>query len=96
MLFTMSVTVTLKLRMETALALQGQAKENRDARDLKRLACDLAIELKPVHPGKNDPQLAPYFMTTVPDRNAAEDIIRKLTALKGVEGAYLKPADELP
>jgi hypothetical protein len=64
--------------------------------ELSAVQKSLGIVLKPVHPGSDDPNLAPYFMIDVPDPAIGEKVLDRLRLCKAVDGAYLKPSDALP
>jgi hypothetical protein len=89
------VEISVQLRPDVALALQGMSEAPPEADDLARRAEELGVSLQPVHPGETDPLLAPFFYVDAPDEEA-ERILTELAATPGVEAAYLKPAAELP
>jgi hypothetical protein len=64
--------------------------------ELTRSAARLSIELRPIHPGTTDPDLARYFTAEVPDRTTVDRVIAQLLQSEAVEAAYIKPPDELP
>ena len=64
--------------------------------ELSQAAEELGVVLEPMHPGAEDPHLAPYFTVEVPDYATAERVIAHLQGLEAVEAAYLKPPDEMP
>jgi hypothetical protein len=49
-----------------------------------------------LHPGREDPLLAPYFTVEVPDAATAERVIAGLQNCEAVEAAYLKPPEAMP
>ena len=87
--------ISVQLRPDVALALQGETVGAPEAEELRRRAEELGVELQPVHPGETDPLLAPYFYALAPDEDA-QRIAAELAAFPGVEGAYVKPAAEPP
>jgi hypothetical protein len=91
----LTVEISVQLRPDVALALQGEGGGMPEAEELGRRAEALGVQLQPVHPGETDPLLAPYFYCEAPDEDA-ERIAAELAALPGVEGAYVKPAAEPP
>jgi hypothetical protein len=64
--------------------------------DLKEAASRLGIDVRPMHPGVDDPALARYFYVEAPDQPAAERVIAQLQKLRGVEAAFLKPPEGPP
>jgi hypothetical protein len=60
------------------------------------MASGLGVNLRPVHPGSADANLASYFRTEVDDRLTAERIAAALRGSPAVESAYVKPAEEPP
>ena len=95
--------VIVQLQEDAARELQqGQVNsltepgEKPETKELIDTATELGAQLEPLHPGQTHPLLATYFMTEVPDHETAEKVIDRLSKLKIVEAAYLKPDDELP
>jgi hypothetical protein len=88
--------ITIQLQREAAQALQGQQPETKAAEQVLKAANELGVELKPMHPGATDPDLASYFFVEVPDAATAEKAVSRLSSCSAIEAAYLKPADELP
>jgi hypothetical protein len=48
------------------------------------------VDLAPLHPGTEDPELATYFVARVEPQHV-EDATARLMRLDGVDGAYVKP-----
>lgn len=86
--------VSLQLTDEAARALTTPSL--RDAHPLARLASELGIVLRPVHPGAFDALLQTFFVAEVPDGNRGDEIVQRLRAAPDVLGATVKPPDELP
>lgn len=57
---------------------------------------ELGLELKPVHPGTQDPTLSTYFYVRVPDPQTAARVIDVVRQMPSVSAAYVKPPDEPP
>lgn len=87
--------IVLKLRPDVALALPGPAPSSPAAEELVRVVEGLGGTLSPMHPGEVDPLLAPYYLVEV-DEGSVERALETLLASDAVDGAYVKPADELP
>lgn len=64
--------------------------------DVHEAELRLGINLRPMHPGVNDPVLSRYFYIETPDQTAAERVIAQLQQCKSVEAAYLKPPEGPP
>jgi hypothetical protein len=65
--------------------------------DLSRSLEQLGVRLRPVHPGSDDPLLAPYFNVEVPeDEELAARVLAVLEKSEAVEAAYVKPPAEPP
>jgi hypothetical protein len=95
--------VMLQLREDAARELQeqsgrsaGSQQRESDTQELLNAAAELGVRLEPVHPGQTHPLLTPHFLVEIPNREAAQRVIDKLSRFKTVEAAYLKPDDELP
>jgi hypothetical protein len=63
------------------------------ASEIARLADDLGISFRALHPGTDDPALASYFVVDVPDSGATQDIVTRLRHSPAVRAAYVKPPD---
>jgi hypothetical protein len=92
----MPVRIIVKVSENTAPDLRQQRLGSHNLEDLSKTETSLGITLEPVHPGVSDPTLASYFTVEVPDEDTAKRVIERLKLRKGVEGAYIKPSDELP
>lgn len=90
------VIVTARLHRDVALALQKKKPSSSESKELLQLAKELKIELKPMHPGSNDPLLMPWYMIEVKDKTRVDHVITRIQSCKGVEAAYVKPPNELP
>ncbi len=84
------------MRNEDALALHELRPATPASRQLLRTANELDVVLEPIHPGAEDPYLAPYFKVEVADLAAAEHLISRLQGNTAIEAAYVKPLEELP
>ena len=88
--------VTIRTRPEAARGLHRRQPSTPASDELLQAAEELGVVLRPVHPGAEDPRLAPYFMVEVPDQATAERVTRRLQQCRAVEAAYVKPPDEPP
>jgi hypothetical protein len=88
------VQITVKVRPEHAAAVRGEAS-TAEAELLERTLCDQGVNLTPMHPRVDDPNLASYFTAEVKDDRVAE-VLDALRSSAAIEAAYVKPADELP
>jgi hypothetical protein len=57
-------------------------------------AASLGLQLRPLHPGTDDRELASWFLAEADAID--EEVVSALRSIAGVEAAYLKPDDELP
>lgn len=64
--------------------------------DLQEAVSRVGINLRPMHPGVTDPNLASYYYVETPDQPAAERVIAQLRQCNSVEAAYLKPPEGPP
>lgn len=87
---------TIRVRPDVALTLHRQQPSTTASEELLQTAEQLGVVLEPMHPGAEDPHLAPYFVVEIPDPATAERVIARLKHCKAIEAAYLKPPDELP
>lgn len=83
--------VTLQLTPEAA----SRAREPRTRSAPHAVLPWLTHPLEPIHPATSDPDLATFFTIDVADAREAAAIVRRLCEDPCVEGAYIKPADEL-
>lgn len=90
------VVVTVKLSLDTALALQNQKQASSDLKELLQVVNELRIKLTPMHPGAQDALLAPWYTIMLTDNVTATHVLVRLQNCKGVEAAYIKPPTELP
>jgi len=90
------IQVIVQVSADVARTLQQRGAPTAESQELLKIAEELGVLLEPVHPGVEDPLLAPYFMAEVPDSTTAEWVITHLRKFKAIEAAYLKPPDELP
>lgn len=74
----------------------GQRDHSPVADEVAQAAYELGVELKPMHPGVDDPGLAQLYTVEVPDTATAETVIKRLRRCAAVEAAYLKPPVGLP
>jgi hypothetical protein len=89
------VTVTSKIRADTALALRrGVSSPHADA--IRTTAAQFGAKIVPLNPSSEHPVLLPYFAIEVPDQNVANALIQRLVGLQDVEAAYIQPQAELP
>ena len=89
----MELTLLLSTDLASALA---QARSTPDRDRLEAAVGRWRDRMRPLSPGAWDPQLSRYFVVDVPDPAEAVALRERLSALPGVEAAYVKPADALP
>ena len=90
------IQVIIQVSADVARTLQQRGAPTTESRELLKIAEELGVLLEPVHPGAEDPLLAPYFMAEVPDSTTAERVIAHFRKSKAIEAAYFKPPGELP
>jgi hypothetical protein len=73
---------------------QARSPRSRGAR--RSVLTWLDKPLTPVHENTNDPVLASFFEITVDDPAEAQQVLHRLQTDPAVDGAYIKPDDELP
>lgn len=95
--------VEVQLRSETALELQRYSsklllleKAGIDTIKLVEELEALDIHLEPIYPGQTHPTLIPFFSVEIIDEKKAHLVVERLLNQGSVEGAYIRPASELP
>lgn len=83
--------VTLQLTSDAA----RRVREPRDRSAARTVLPWLTHPLEPIHPATSDPDLATFFTIDVADAREAAALVKRLCEDPSVEGAYIKPADEL-
>lgn len=91
-----TVQVTVVVSENIAHVLHKKAPPTAESQDLFETTNKLGIVLEPMHPGIDEPLMMVYFVAEAPDSTAADQVVEHLLQTPGVEGAYVKPADELP
>lgn len=92
----MKIQITVQVSVDVARTLHRRGPPTTKSQELFKIVEELGVLLEPMHPGAEDPLLAPYFTVEVPDSTTAERVITHLRQSKAIEAAYLKPPDELP
>ena len=85
--------VTVQVRPEAAAALHGRAAPAGAAGEVLEAVKELGVQLRPAHPGADDPLLASFFIVPVPDAATARKVSARLQRCPAVESAYLKPPE---
>ena len=88
--------ITIQVSLDVAHLLHQRVPSKRAWDELIKLAEELDIVLKPVHPGTKDPHLAKFFIVEVSDPETAKRVKDRLHLCKAIEAAYIKPPDEKP
>ena len=63
---------------------------------IEQILQTFSASLVALHPGSGEPSLNRSFTVNLPDNTRAEELVRQLRGLTGVEAAYAKPAGEPP
>jgi len=88
--------VVVQLRPEIAQALHGHGPPTAESSEVASRLKKFGVELRALHPGARDPSLQPHFAVDVKDPETAQQVVDALRESPAVEGAYIKPAAELP
>ena len=64
--------------------------------ELRELADELGLSIRPLHAGTTDPVLGSYFIVSLPDASLAKQVLDRLRQSPAVYAAYLKPPDAMP
>jgi hypothetical protein len=91
-----AMRVTTRVREDVASVLHSREPPTAASREVSQVADEFGAALEPMHPGSEDPLLAPYFTVEVPDPATAERVIVSLRNCEAVEAVYLKPPDAMP
>jgi hypothetical protein len=95
----MQVTVKLQPSVAAALrpGLQVPVVPASEVVTLQQAVDKLGIELRPMHPTINDPDLSTYFTAEVPDSDTErlQQVLHALWSFQGVEAAFV-PAQAEP
>jgi hypothetical protein len=83
------------MRITVQLNPEASARA-RSRSSAKRVLDWLNAPLTPVHANTTDPALAAFFEITVDDPAEATRLVERLQKDPAVDGAYIKPDDELP
>jgi|HubBroStandDraft_2_1064218.scaffolds.fasta_scaffold1165973_2 hypothetical protein len=83
--------IVIQLKPEEARALQAGQSLTPELQQLVQTIREMANGVRPVHPGATAPLLAPYFVTDAPNRDAADQLVRRLLAHSAVVAAYVEP-----
>jgi hypothetical protein len=82
--------LTVRVRADTAAALRDRRLTTPEVAEVLRTIDELGASIEPLHPGSDDPRLAPYFRVEVPDQGTADRIAAELRSRAAVEAAYVK------
>lgn len=88
--------IIIYVKPDVAGLLHKRGRATKASHELKQTAQELGVELEPMHPDVDDPNLQAYFMVEVPSYEQAQEVISTLQNLSAVDGAYIKPAEEAP
>jgi hypothetical protein len=95
----MSTIISIHLSKELDSFLRGESREASQpmeaSLDLRELLTEYKLKPEPLFRDTRRPVPEHIWHVACPDDKAAE-IVEKLLRIKGVDGAYLKPPDELP
>jgi len=86
--------IFVQVELQTALALHQQ-RSTPNSEALCHIVSDLGVTLEPLHLGKTERHLMPYFIIRTASRDVAAQIVARLQACSEVEAVYLKPQDQL-
>ncbi len=90
MILTVQMTPAVARDLATGHAALAQSRR------LHSIVSELGLQLKPLHPGTTDPDLATRFYVNAPDQHTAEEARRRIEESGVVEGVYVKPPDAAP
>jgi hypothetical protein len=85
----MEITLLLSDALATTIA-------NREPSVLDAPLTRYHASLRALHPGSADAQLRRYYLASLPEAHAAEQLRAELAHVSGVEAAYVKPEASAP
>lgn len=89
--------ISVQVQSSLAPAAHGRETPTAAVEQLRERLEELGVGLRPLHPGADDPLLAPHFTVEVPDdEELAARVLAVLEESAVVDAAYVKPPDELP
>lgn len=89
------MTITIQVTPELAQGLRQKGVGSESAEELKRIANDLNVSFRPLHPHTNDPLLSSYLVADVSDPRVVEPLLSRLRRSPAVKAAYVKPPDAM-
>src|SRR5262245_47560364 len=90
------VEISVQLRPDVARALSNRGPKTRESAAVVDAAARLGVALEPLHPGADDPLLSPHYVARATGAESPDALRRALAKVPGIEGAWIKPADEPP
>jgi hypothetical protein len=89
------MTITVQVAPELARALCNGAPASGPAAELRRIADELRVSFRPLHPGTDDLTLSSYLVVDVSDPALVERVLARLRQNPAVKAAYVKPPEAL-
>lgn len=89
------MTITVQVAPELARALRHPGSSSGEVAELERIADELHVSFRPLHPGTDDPTLGSYLVVDVSDPAVVERVIARLRQNPAVKAAYVKPPDAM-
>lgn len=89
------MTITVQVVPELARALRHPGSSSGQTAELERIADELHVSFRPLHPGTDDPTLGSYLVAEVSDPAVVEHVIARLRQNPAVKAAYVKPPDAM-
>lgn len=86
----MQLTVKVAPLVAAALRANTQSAGNPPAgiADVQQATQELGLELTPMHPDIDDPELSTWFTVQVPSGQSLNEVQNRLLRATGVEGAF--------
>jgi hypothetical protein len=84
--------VTVQVSNAAALPLRELAPATPASRAVTRLATELGLELRALHPASDDELLRTYFIAEVPDGHTGASIVERLRRDPSIAAAYVRTA----
>lgn len=92
----MTIIINVQLALDEAISFNQRSLSNNPLTEIEEIQREYRVSFEPLHKNTKDIALLRHFIVKVDNRTKAEKLINQLLRIKYVEGAYIKPKDELP
>ncbi|HEU5170772.1 MAG TPA: hypothetical protein VFU46_09545 [Gemmatimonadales bacterium] len=89
------MTITVQVAPELARALRHRGPPSAQTAELERIATELGVSFRPLHPDTDDVTLSSYLVVDVSDPDLAERVMARLRQSPAIKAAYVKPPEAM-